>query len=433
MKTTLAPTLLLLSATVLIAGCARSEADQAAPAATSLSFQPIESPAAPGSGEPNLHTSADGDVFLSWVEPGADTRHALRFARLEDEAWSAPQTIAEGDDWFVNWADFPSLVALDDPGSSLSPDSPAKAGGRRGSGQALEALAAHFLARSGPDTYAYDVKITQSSDGGRTWGPAIRPHHDGTLTEHGFVSMLPWHDGRLLAVWLDGRNTGGGHGSRGAMTLRAATLDRDGARYDEASLDERVCDCCPTAAARTPQGAVVVYRDRSDDERRDIAIVSLSQKGWSTPRTVHEDGWKIAGCPVNGPAVATAETGVAVAWFTAAQDTPRVKVAFSSDEGNTFGPPTTVDDGQPVGRVDLVVLPDGSALISWLEKTADGAEIRVRRVHPDGTRVPSTTVASTSAARASGFPHLARRGPEVYLAWTDTAAPSTIRTAVAKF
>ncbi len=134
---------------------------------------------------------------------------------------------------------------------------------------------------------------------------------------------------------------------------------------------------------------------------------------------------------VNGPAVAAADAGLAVAWFTAAQDTPRVKVAFSSDEGQTFGPPTMVDDGQPVGRVDIVVLPDGGALISWVEKTADGAEIRVRRVHPDGTRAPSTTVASTSSARASGFPRLARRGPDIYVAWTDSAEPSIIRTAVA--
>ncbi len=410
MKTTLAPTLLLILATVLNSGCARSEAEEAgATAFALLSFQEIENPAAPGSGEPNLHATAAGDVFLSWIEPGIDTQHTLRFARLEDQAWSAPQTIAEGDDWFVNWADFPSLVALDD-----------------------SAMAAHFLARSGPDTYAYDVKITQSHDGGRTWNPAIRPHHDGTLTQHGFVSMLPWHQGRLLAVWLDGRNMGGeGHGSGGAMTLRTATLDRDGVRYDEAALDERVCDCCPTAAARTPHGAVVVYRDRSDEERRDIAIVRLNEEGWSAPRAVHEDRWQIAGCPVNGPAVATADTDVAVAWFTAAQDTPRVKVAFSSDEGETFGPPTTVDDGRPVGRVDVVMLPDGGALISWVEKAADGAEIRVRRVHPDGTRAPSTTVAPTSPARASGFPHLARRGPDIYVAWTDVGDPSTLRTAVA--
>ena len=149
------------------------------------------------------------------------------------------------------------------------------------------------------------------------------------------------------------------------------------------------------------------------------------------PRTVHDDGWEIKGCPVNGPVVATAEAGVAVAWFTAAQDIPRVKVAFSSDEGNTFGPPTTVDDGRPVGRVDLVMLPDGSALISWVEKTADGAGIRVRRVQPDGTRAPSTTVTPTSPRRASGFPHLARRGSDRYVAWTDVGDPSTLRTAVA--
>jgi hypothetical protein len=411
----LTPTLLLLLVLVFTNGCAPSEANQPAPRAASLSFQEIETPAASGSGEPNLHVAPGGDVFLSWVEPGAEARHALRFARLEEEAWSAPQTIAQGDDWFVNWADFPSLVALD-PGSRP--------------GQAV--LAAHFLARSGPDTYAYDVQITRSEDGGRTWGPAVRPHRDGTLTEHGFVSMLPWREDRFLAVWLDGRNTGG-HGEHGggAMTLRTATLDRNGDLHDEAALDERVCDCCSTAAARTPHGAVVVYRDRSDEEQRDIALVRLSETGWSTPRAVHEDGWQIAGCPVNGPAVATVEANVAVAWFTAAQDMPRVKVAFSPDEGATFGPPTTVDDGQPVGRVDVVVLADGSALISWIEKTADAAEIRVRRVHPDGTRAPSTTVASTAAARASGFPHLARSGRALYLAWTDPADPSTIRTAVA--
>ena len=416
MKTTLPLVLLLITIIASTAGCTPFEADTAqataeAALATSLSFQEIESPAAPGSGLPNFFVTPGGTVLLSWVEPGAEKQSALRFARLDGEAWAAPQTIAEGDDWFINWADFPSIVALGD-----------------------SALAAHMLVKSGPDTYAYDVQITQSLDGGQTWSPPVKPHRDGTLSEHGFVAMLPTHDGRLLATWLDGRNTGGGHDGHGggAMTLRAATLGPDGALADEVELDGRVCDCCQTSAARTAHGAVVAYRDRSDREIRDIAVVRLDENGWSTPRVVYEDGWEIAGCPVNGPAVAADNARVAVAWFTAAADTPRVRVALSEDGGQTFGPATTVDDGEPIGRVDVTLLPDGGVLVSWVEKTSSGAAIRVRRIHPDGTREASATVAPTSPKRASGFPQLARRGTDLYIAWTNADAdPLQLHTAVA--
>jgi hypothetical protein len=412
MKLAISGLFLLAAAIVFVSGCGRSEAD-AGEQETPLSFQEIASPARPGSGEPNLYAAPNGAVFLSWIEPGTEKQHALRFAQFEDKGWSAPSTIAEDDTWFINWADFPSLIAFGD-----------------------DALAAHFLARSGADTYAYDVQITLSHDGGRTWSPAIRPHRDDTRTEHGFVSMLPWHSEQLLAVWLDGRNTGGGedhsgHGGEGAMTLRAATVAGDGTLAAEALLDERICDCCQTSAARTPHGAVVAYRDRSPEEIRDIAVVRLGETGWSEPTSVHDDGWHINGCPVNGPAVAAAGASVAVAWFTAAQDTPRVQLAFSSDEGASFGPPSRVDDGHPIGRVDVVMAPQGEALVSWIEQTNGGADIRVRRLAPDGTAQPAVIVAPTSVARASGFPRLALHDPYVYIAWTDVAEESLIRTALA--
>ena len=415
MKTPLPFSLLLILPLALAIGCARSEADTAqttdAAPETSFLFQEIESPAAPGSGLPNFFVTPGGTVLLSWVEPGAEKKTALRFARLDGDAWTTPQTIAEGNDWFVNWADFPSIVALGE-----------------------NALAAHLLVKSGPDTYAYDVQITQSQDGGQTWSPAVKPHRDGTLSEHGFVAMLPWHDGRLLAAWLDGRNTGGGHDGHGggAMTLRAATLGPDGTLADEVELDGRVCDCCQTSAARTAHGAVVAYRDRSDQEIRDISIVRLDENGWSAPRTVHEDGWEIAGCPVNGPAVAAGGARVAVAWFTAAGETPHVRVAFSEDEGHTFGPAITVNDDEPIGRVDVALLPDGGALISWVEKTPSGAAIRIRVIHADGTREAAATVAPTSPKRASGFPQLTRHGNYIYIAWTDAATDALqVHTAVA--
>ncbi len=404
--------LLMLLALVLVtvAGCARSEAEHAgATAEAPLSFREIATPAAAGSGEPNLHAASNGEVLLSWIEPAGDGRHALRFARIEDEAWSAPRTIAEGTDWFVNWADFPSLTRLDDG-----------------------VLAAHFLAKSAAATYAYDVKITRSDDGGATWSTPVTPHRDGTPTEHGFVSMVPMPEGRLLAAWLDGRNTGGdGHGGHGAMTLRAAVLGPDGALSDEAELDARICDCCQTSAVRTPHGVLVAYRDRSEGEIRDIAVVRLHEGRWSAPQPLHADGWEIHGCPVNGPATAAEGARVAVAWFTAAGDAPRIHASFSADEGATFGAPVAVDDGRPIGRVDVTWLPDGAALVTWVEATDEGAEIRARRVRPDGARAPSFTIARTSPARASGFPRLARSGARVYLAWTEAGEPSAVHTAVA--
>jgi hypothetical protein len=250
-------------------------------------------------------------------------------------------------------------------------------------------------------------------------------HRDGVKAEHGFVSMFAAKDGSLAAVWLDGRemkadpNDAHGHG-HGNMTLRYVKIKRDGSLTDDAALDTRVCECCQTSAAMTADGPVVVYRDRSEGEKeiRDISIVRLKEDKWSTPRPVFQDGWQLNGCPVNGPAVAAVGRRIAVAWFTGAEKAPRVKVAFSSDAGETFGQPVAVDDGNPAGRVDVMLLDDGSALVCWLEKLPKGGAVRVRRVRPDGKLDEAITVAPSGTARSSGFPQMARAGGELIFAWT---------------
>lgn len=361
----------------------------------------IPTPAAPGSGQPNLVAAPDGQIYLSWLEPQGASGIRLRFATREGDGWSAPRTIAEGSDWFVNWADFPSMTVLPD-----------------------RTLAAHWLVKSGEGTYAYDVRVSQSFDGGASWTAPLIPHRDGTRTEHGFVSLFPAGDGLLGVAWLDGRETGGGgghhgHGGGGAMTLRYAAIGRDGALRSEALLDPRVCDCCQTAAAVTSDGPVVVFRDRSPGEVRDIAIVRRRAGAWSEPRTVAEDGWKIHGCPVNGPAVAADGRRVAVAWFTLADERPHVKVAFSGDGGASFGPAVVVDDGLPLGRVDTLVLDDGSALVSWVEQDGEANRLRIRRVRADGRPAPAVTIAPAAGVRGNAFPQMARAGDTVVIAWTD--------------
>jgi hypothetical protein len=222
------------------------------------------------------------------------------------------------------------------------------------------------------------------------------------------------------------------------MMLITTTIGTDNSLGSEVGVDDRVCDCCQTAVAIAAGGPVVVYRDRSTDEIRDVYAVRYVDGRWTAPRPVHADGWRIAACPVNGPAVAADGDRVVVAWFTAAGDTARVRVAFSDDGGSTFSSPTRVDNGSPAGRVDVALQADGSALVSWLERTVipgaqgggEGAEVRVRRVRSDGSLAQWATVARSSVARASGFPQMvATARGEVFFAWTAPGNPASIRVA----
>ena len=371
--------------------------------------KPVASPALAGSRVPNLAAMPDGRFAMSWLEPAAGARMAFRFAIYDGKQWSKPSTIAAGDSFFVNWADMPSIRPL---------------GGDR--------IAAHWLWRSGEGTYAYDVRVSQSDDGGRTWSTPITPHRDGTASEHGFVSLVA-DTGGVLAVWLDGRKTAGhdedAPGPMPDMTLRAASIASDGRLRGEAELDDRTCDCCPTAAVTTDRGVLVAYRDRSPDEVRDIYVTRREAGGWSAPRSVHADNWHIAGCPVNGPALAARRSHVAIAWYTVAADSPRVYIAFSEDAGTHFDPPARIDEGNALGRVSVALLADGSALATWLEASGKDAFVRARRIPVAGAPETTITVARTSAARASGCPRVVTSGRTVLFAWTEAGTTPQVRLA----
>ena len=407
---------LLLVLAVVSFACVRNESGPRVPdvaSQQSLIIKATQSPTDGDSREPELTPTKDGSVILSWVERLDDKRYALKASAIGSSGSTGVFTVAEGNNWFVNWADFPSVIALNDG-----------------------TLAAHWLVKSGAGTYAYDVNISMSKDGGNSWSNPIIPHRDNTQTEHGFVSLIPLADGRLGAIWLDGRNMenmkeSGEHApAPESMTLRYAAIDAAGNLADETQLDDRVCECCQTSAAVTSDGPIVVYRDRSPTEVRDIYVVRQVNGSWTSPQPVFADNWQINGCPVNGPSVAADGPRVAVAWFSSVADNPRVKIAFSQNAGATFSQPIQVDDGKNVGRVDTLLLPDGSALVCWLAGDAHGGEIKVRRVSADGAVGPAAVIATTDISRSSGFPRMARRGNEVHFAWTEFGKPAHVHTAV---
>ncbi|HJU88673.1 MAG TPA: hypothetical protein VJ672_04735 [Gemmatimonadaceae bacterium] len=379
--------------------------DRGAPFAL-VAIDSLPSPAAPGSAEPNLHVARGNQVLLTWIEPQPDSAFALRLAALEGDRWSSSRTITRSESLFVNWADFPSVMTL--PNGHLI---------------------AHWLQKSGAGKYAYNVRVARSLDSGTTWTRGSVLHTDRSEAEHGFVALWPESDSVAGAAWLDGRRSAG---PQATMMLMSANTTGD-TSWSERSVDTRVCDCCQTAAALTARGPVVVYRDRSTAEIRDIAILRRVDGRWLEPKAVHDDGWHIEACPVNGPAVDASAERVAVAWFTAARDTARVHVAFSSDAGATFGAPIRIDDGTPAGRVGIVLDAEGGAFVSWIERTGgENAEVRVRHVSVTGSLSDPVAVATSSAARASGFPRMVRAGHALIFAWTAPGSPSTVRVARAK-
>jgi hypothetical protein len=360
----------------------------------------VDSPAPPGSRFPMLAADSSGRAVLTWNVLGADSIPAVRYA-IRDATlhWNAPATLARESVVLVNWADVAGVVPLDD--------------GR---------LIGHWLQR-GTDRGSYNLLVAQSVTQD-LWSAPVVPHDRAQRGEHGFASVVTM-PGHLAGIqFLDGSAN-----ADGTMALRHVTLDAGTRTISSVILDATVCECCPTSAAIASLGPVVVYRGRTSDNVRDIRIVRFVDGAWRQPSAVHDDDWRIEACPVNGATVAADGDRVAVAWFTAARDTARVRIAFSRDGGGSFARAIDVDSGPAaIGRVAVALLPGSHALAVWLHRRSESiAEVAIAAVHPDSGVTWRGTLGTTDAGRASGFPRAVRAGRSVFIAWTETGRTTRVR------
>ena len=360
--------------------------------------RPLGVPSAPDSHGPRLTRGADGTVMLSWMERDGENR-VMRATEVRRSGFGDVIEVANDPKMFVNWADVPSVTVL-------------------GDGDWL----AHWLSYSADLTYSYDVMLAMSSDSGQSWSEPFRPHDDGTPTEHGFVTVFPTGDDAGL-VWLDGRKTGGeatDDPTDTGMTLRGAFVGSEGEIFGDQEIDELACDCCQTDVAMTPSGPIAVYRDRTGGEIRDISLSRFVDGAWQPPEAFSEDNWEIGACPVNGPEIAVHGDFVAVAWFTAADTVPRVKVRISKNGGRSFGDEIEVARVSTLGHVQIDWIGDNAFAVSWLQRVRELKDIQVRSVTVSGELGPVHTVGRTEIERT--LPQMLTVGEDLVFVWTDVGS-----------
>ena len=389
----------------LLAACSGGDS---ASGVAEFPVQTVAFPGAADSGQARFAVDLDGAPVLSWIEPDGEG-DALRYARFDNGAFGAARTVTSGSDLFVNWSDLPSV----------QPITP-------------QVWAAHWLKLSPDSPGAYHVATSVSGDGGETWSAAVQLNDDAAAAEHGFVQLFKWNDA-IGALWLDGRQLAEFSFDEPdkllGTSLRVARLDAAGAVVAREIVDELVCDCCQPHLALTSAGAAIAYRDRTPEEIRDIVVRRYTDGAWSDVVAVADDHWEIEGCPVNGPAIAAAGDGIAVAWFTAANDAPRVRFARSSDGARSFAPAVDVDGAGSFGQVGLLLERDGTAVVTWWRKAASGGmDLAARKVRADNTLGEIRVLAHSSEGQPVDVPQLIAAGDAMLVAWTSLDGPGAVHT-----
>ena len=345
--------------------------------------------------QPSL-VSKNGSLSLSWISSDDEKKAALNFSQFKEGKWINPQTIVTGSDWFINWADFPTHAINED------------------------LILTSHLKKSDSSTYTYDVVLNLQKLNGEKIKEDFILHSDGTKSEHGFVSIVSNNNKGFYVSWLDGRNTilKGPEGQHNPMTIRFAEVTNRGEIINEKELDSATCDCCQTSITGTDNGPVVVYRDRSENEIRDIYITRNINGLWETPVPVHNDGWIINGCPVNGPKVASNLNNLAVSWFTVSNCRPIVNLSFSKSNGEDFESPIKINDLDATGRVDVVFINAKDVLVSYIEGDDNGTFLRIKKVSIDGKVSVPITISEIDGGRNTGVPQLEKFNDKIVIVWT---------------
>jgi hypothetical protein len=254
---------------------------------------------------------------------------------------------------------------------------------------------------------SFDIQVSISSDGGRSFPPSVRLNRDDTadiLQE--FPAIAFDADGRLHAVWLDPRVAG--RGLEEPADLYYTLVDADGRPGLEENLtadqDSSVCGCCLPDIRVSADGTVeITFRNTTEDGYRDPFRITGRAGAFPSPRRLSPPVWRIDACPVAGPI----GVGDGVLWLDASTGQRRLLSSYNAETepevvlsdgagGNLRFPPRLVEGLPGETPVVLVPMTGHSRLIvpeglSWRVAAADlpewvtSAALHVGRLLMTGT------------------------------------------------
>ena len=237
----------------------------------------------------------------------------------------------------------------------------------------------------------------------------------------------------FLSTYLDGRQNELAKHDKSLspqMTLRSTSYNIDGEILLDKLIDNKVCDCCQTDLGITQNNIpITVYRDRSQNETRDIYYSFFKDAKWSTPLSINDDNWIISGCPVNGPAISTFRNSSSVVWYTEEKGESVLKIAFSENITNGFNDPIIINANDPIGRVDIEMINETSSLISYMDYIGDKAYLKVQKVNSLTGNNKFIIIEEISNTRASGFPKInIIDDAKTIITWTDAKDKYNVKT-----
>jgi hypothetical protein len=407
----------VIALAALIGACGRSELE--------LASSTVATIAEGGASNPTIALASGGDAtYVAWVgTSGAESNVFL--ARAENDG------------------DFSAPVRVNDIAGDAAPHAQAPAQVAVGPGSEVYVVWQNNTHVEGRRFPASDLRFARSTDGGRTFEPAIHVNDDagGPPASHTFHDIDVTDEGTIYVTWIDGRaqigvEVHGMHhaaphdgGSAASPQIRVAR-STDGGRSFEASrvIDDEACPCCRTALAFGRDGEVYVgWRKVYEGNMRDVVIARSVDGGQSfgEPVRVHNDGWVIDACPHAGPALAVDRAGrLHVAWFTGAEDRTGAYYATSENGGQSFADPVRLTPAGAIPTTQVRVAADeqGAVWVAWENPEGSAPTLLVARLN--GRGAPRSVDAGAPAGK---LPAVSARGDRLAVAWLDGGAVRVLR------
>lgn len=294
---------------------------------------------------PLLAQTKKGDVMLTWTEKNSEgiTSFCLAFSKDKGKTFSDKKVIFAGTG-VGNSRMMRAKVLTKKDGSLVAVFS--------NRGESATASTAATPPQGGKRSS--NIVFCVSKDNGSIWTSPVSVDSDPKQgIVRGFFDAVVLPNDEIAVAYLKDVANSTKHEERDLRMV----VTKNGSFQPEKVIDPVVCDCCPINMLIDVNGALnIVYRDNNDDIRDMAKMVSTDNaETFTKPQILHNDEWKINGCPHSGAVSSTSGKGALFAWFSGTEKESGIRLVNN--------------DGKK-----LLVLSDASAKNAFL---VDGSQNQV--------------------------------------------------------